>query len=142
MQIREAARFLEISPRSLRHYEREGLLAPARDPNGYRRYGPDDLRRAERIRDLIAVGFSTREIAGMSPCLADDGAGACEAGIEALEHKLAQIDKLIAELGERRQQTQARIQTFRDALSNDTRSKGLPDETNTTSPLPDRLPGR
>jgi MerR family copper efflux transcriptional regulator len=88
MRIKEAAETLGISERALRHYELQGLLAPGRDANGYRRYGPSDLRRAERIRDMIATGFSTREIRAMAPCLDDDGAGPSEGGLAGLEHKL------------------------------------------------------
>jgi len=142
MHIREAADFLRISARSLRHYEAEGLLEPPRGLNGYRQYGPADLRRAARIRDLIAVGFSTREIASMSPCLTDDGAAACDAGLEALEHKLEQIDALMTDLRDRRQRTQERIQAFRDALSDDMNTKGSPNDTHNQSSIPHGLSGR
>ncbi|WP_093805131.1 MerR family transcriptional regulator [Stappia sp. ES.058] len=60
MQIKEAATSLKLSARILRHYEQVGLLKPSRDANGYRRYSPGDLRKAGRIRDMIATGFSTR----------------------------------------------------------------------------------
>jgi hypothetical protein len=34
-----------------------------------------DLRRAGRIRDLIATGFSTREVRAMAACLSDEAQG-------------------------------------------------------------------
>ncbi|WP_274423103.1 MerR family transcriptional regulator [Chelativorans sp. YIM 93263] len=46
MHINEAAKELGISARTLRHYEVQGLLHPARDQNRYRRYAAADLRRA------------------------------------------------------------------------------------------------
>ena len=39
MRISEAARRAGTSPRMLRYYETEGLLAPTRRDNGYRDYG-------------------------------------------------------------------------------------------------------
>lgn len=117
MHINEASGYLGLSPRSLRHYEQTGLLSPSRDTNGYRRYSASDLRKAGRIRDMMATGFSTREILKMAPCLTDEGAGACEAGLADLEHKLSQIDRLIADLQTRRGATLDRISSFRRSLS-------------------------
>lgn len=142
MQIKEAADHLNLSARSLRHYEQVGLLTPARDANGYRVYTPADLRRAGRIRDMIATGFSTREVLAMSPCLTDAGAGACELGLADLRHKLSQIDRLIADLQQRRQATQDRINSFQGALShrNDEREDPGDDKTNPAA-VSDRLSG-
>ncbi|TKW68547.1 MAG: MerR family transcriptional regulator [Paracoccus denitrificans] len=142
MQIHEAAAHLGISRRSLRHYESAGLLTPGRDPNGYRSYAPADLRRAARIRDMIATGFSTREILAMAPCLTDAGAGACSAGLSDLEHKLDQIDRLIADLQARRQATMARIDCFRGALSPQIDEREDPGhDTEDNYPFSDRLSG-
>ncbi len=117
MHIKQASDHLGLSTRSLRHYEQQGLLSPSRDTNGYRTYSAADMRRAGRIRDMIAAGFFTREILKMAPCLSDSGAGACEAGLEDLEHKLSQIDRLISDLQSRRQATVERIEHFRTELS-------------------------
>ena len=74
---KEAAKRLGITQRMLRHYEKEGLLEVGRMLNGYRHYSEADLRRARRIRDFIATGFSTREIRSMRACLSDEGSGPC-----------------------------------------------------------------
>jgi len=66
MQIKEAAERLGITERMLRHYEKEGLMDARRSENGYRSYSEADLRREGRIRDLIATGFSTREVRAMA----------------------------------------------------------------------------
>ncbi len=127
MQIAEAADKLGLSARSLRHYEQVGLLSPPRDANGYRNYGVVELRRVRSIRDMIATGFSTREVLAMAPCLTDEGAGACEDGLANLEHKLSQIDKLIADLQSRRQATVDRTDSFRGALSHHSSERNSPD---------------
>lgn len=141
MQIKEAAARLRITERMLRHYEKAGLMDARRSENGYRSYGEADLRRAARIRDLIATGFSTREVRTMAACLSDEGAGPCEGGIPQLLEKLEHIDRLRADLDARREAVLDRLAMFRDTLST------LP-ERNThyhVAPnisLPDRLPRR
>lgn len=102
MQIKEAAERLGITQRMLRHYDKAGLLETSRTENGYRSYSEADLRRAERIRDLIAMGFSTREVRAMVPCLSHDNMGQCEGGIQDLPRKLEHIDRLRLELEARR----------------------------------------
>jgi MerR family copper efflux transcriptional regulator len=117
MQIREAAERLGITERMLRHYEKAGLMEARRADNGYRSYSDADLRRAGRIRDLIATGFSTREVLAMAPCLSDEGAGPCEDGIPQLLNKLEQIDRLRADLDAKRDAVLDRLAVLREALS-------------------------
>jgi len=116
MQIKEAADRLGISERRLRHYETSGLMETSRSDNGYRRYSEADLRRAGRIRDLIATGFSTREVRAMAACLSDEGDGPCEDGIPMMLKKLAHIDRLRADLDARREAVLGRIAVLREAL--------------------------
>lgn len=117
MHIKEAAERLGITERMLRHYEKVGLMDPGRSENGYRSYGEADLRRAGRIRDLIATGFSTREVRGMAACLSDEGAGPCEGGIVQLVDKLEHIDRLRADLDAKREAVLSRLATLREALA-------------------------
>src|SRR5690606_39880108 len=117
MQIKEAAERLGITERMLRHYEKAGLMDTRRSENGYRSYSEADLRRAGRIRDLIATGFSTREVRAMAACLSDEGAGPCEGGIPRLLEKLEHIDRLRAELDERRGAVLNRLAMLREALA-------------------------
>jgi DNA-binding transcriptional MerR regulator len=56
--ISVAAELTGLTVRSLRLYERHGLLNPARTAGGTRRYSQDDLRRARRIADLMADGVN------------------------------------------------------------------------------------
>lgn len=63
LTIGEAARRSGFSIRTLRFYERSGLLSPAsRTPSGYRLYTDADLGRLEFIRGAKALGLSLREI--------------------------------------------------------------------------------
>lgn len=117
MQAKEAAERLGITQRMLRHYEKQELLEVGRTLNGYRSYSEADLRRARRIRDFIATGFSTREIRAMRACLSDSGAGPCEDGLQKLTEKLAHIDRLKAELDEKRAAVLDRLAWLRNGLS-------------------------
>ena len=61
--ISVAAELSGINEQSLRLYEREGLLTPARSPGGTRRYSADDLVRLQRIRELVGAGVNIAGIA-------------------------------------------------------------------------------
>jgi DNA-binding transcriptional MerR regulator len=75
--IGELARLCGVSPDTIRHYERLGVIpAAVRGPNGYRRYPRTTADRVLLIRRAIAIGFSLVEIgrilgerdAGRPPC--------------------------------------------------------------------------
>jgi DNA-binding transcriptional MerR regulator len=126
MQIHDVARRLGVSPRTIRHYEVAGLLQPDRSANGYRRFSDTDVRRAEWIRDLIAAGFSTREIGRLAACLDDGNASDGTACAAALHNKLVQIDRTLELLKQRREavagrlaalESQARTRPARRSLS-------------------------
>lgn len=123
MQTKKAAERLGITQRMLRHYEKAGLIVVSRTLNGYRHYSEADLRRARRIQAFIATGFSTREIRAMASCLSDEGSGPCEAGIEKLKEKLAQIDRLRADLEERQNTIQRRLAFLELELASKSRAK-------------------
>ncbi|WP_052710681.1 MerR family transcriptional regulator [Pseudofrankia sp. DC12] len=59
-----ASREVGVSVRSLRYYEEIGLLTPSgRTSGGNRLYGPDDLARVRRIRELQQLlGFNLDEV--------------------------------------------------------------------------------
>lgn len=116
MLAKEASDKLGISQRMLRHYEKVGLMDIRRGENGYRVYTDADLRRAGRIRDFIATGFSTREILSMSACLTDEGDGPCEGGIAQMMEKLSHIDQLRHDLDTKREAVLERIETLRAAF--------------------------
>ena len=117
MQAKEAAEKLAITQRMLRHYEKEGLMEVGRTLNGYRSYSAADLRRAGRIRDFIATGFSTREIRTLAACLSDDRSGPCEGGEAKLRENLEHIDRLRAELDEKRSVVIERLSTLQNGLA-------------------------
>ena len=60
MKIGELAARAGVSPRLVRYYEQQELLAPARSANGYRSYTEEHVERAERIAGLVQSGVPTR----------------------------------------------------------------------------------
>jgi DNA-binding transcriptional MerR regulator/effector-binding domain-containing protein len=69
LSIGDFSRYSRISVRMLRHYDERGLLVPADvDPfTGYRRYAPEQLRLAGRIRSLRDAGCGIPLIAELLP---------------------------------------------------------------------------
>lgn len=63
---RELAELAGTSLRAVRHYHDVGLLEePAREANGYKRYGARHLVRLLTIRRLVDLGFSLTEVADL-----------------------------------------------------------------------------
>jgi MerR family transcriptional regulator/heat shock protein HspR len=56
--ISVAAELTGLHPHTLRLYDHEGLLAPARSPGGARRYSPDDIDRLQQITALTSDGVN------------------------------------------------------------------------------------
>lgn len=60
--IGEVSDIVGVSTRTLRYYEEEGQLVPARTGSGYRRYTPADLDRLQEILLLRHMGMSVAKI--------------------------------------------------------------------------------
>ncbi|GAA0575301.1 MerR family DNA-binding protein [Halomonas salifodinae] len=98
MKVIELARAAGVSGETVRHYTREGLLHPSRDPdNGYQRYGPRDLERLRFIQRARTLGFSVAEIRDIL-AHADQGDSPCPLVRDLLASRLPEIHARIAEL--------------------------------------------
>ncbi|SDL19904.1 transcriptional regulator, MerR family [Glycomyces sambucus] len=94
--IGQAAAFVRVTVKTVRHYHKLGLVAePERDGSGYRRYGSDDLLRLVQARTLAAAGVPLAEV---GPLLAADPE---RFGTELAEVR-RRLDERIAELQARR----------------------------------------
>ncbi|MFI2780716.1 MerR family transcriptional regulator [Streptomyces sp. ALB3] len=63
LTIGQAAAFVGVTIKTVRHYHRLGLVAePERDGSGYRRYGSADLLRLIQVRTLAGAGVPLAEI--------------------------------------------------------------------------------
>jgi DNA-binding transcriptional MerR regulator len=90
LAVGELARTTGLTVRTLHHYDRLGLVSPARDGAGRRCYGPTEVRRLHRVLALRGFGLSLAEIASVL-----DGAGTDLR--ELLCRQLDQTEKRIAD---------------------------------------------
>ena len=93
-----AARF-ELPTNVLRHWETVGLLTPARDGAGRRRYGQDDVVRIAVIQRSKAAGMPLDQIA----VLLDDGAAGRH---EVLQRHLDDLDRRMEDMRRSREMTE------------------------------------
>jgi DNA-binding transcriptional MerR regulator len=98
MRIGELAAQAGVTAKTLRYYERIGLLAePSRSASGYRDYESKVLDRLGFIRAAAAVGLSLGEIRQVV-ALRDRGEAPCNHVYELLRRRAAEVDERIAEL--------------------------------------------
>jgi len=98
LTIGALARRADINPRTLRYYERIGLLAPsARTDAGYRLYTERDATRLSFIRRAQALGLSLTEIADII-ALREAGTTPCRHVSAVARAKATAIDARILEL--------------------------------------------
>ena len=64
LKIGEFSQLMQVTVKTLRHYEQKGLLVPDEvdEWTGYRYYSIDQMQRLKTIRDLQRLGFSLDEI--------------------------------------------------------------------------------
>ncbi|WP_258802328.1 heavy metal-responsive transcriptional regulator [Pseudarthrobacter sp. NS4] len=98
MLIGEVAKAAGMTPKTLRFYEEQGLLPPARrSPNGYRQYGEDSVARLDFIARGRAAGLSIDQIRSIL-AVREPGNAPCTHVREILGRQLAELDLKIAEL--------------------------------------------
>ena len=104
MRIGEFAKRAGVTSSKVRFYEARGLLpASARSGNGYRRYDLADLRVLSFVHRARALGFPLATIAGFMSRPAQERSE--KAGvIEAMEAKLAEVERHIAEARDRQRE--------------------------------------
>ncbi|MFF0543162.1 MerR family transcriptional regulator [Nocardia thailandica] len=110
MLIGELAHRSGVSTRLLRYYEEQGLLRPNRDANGYRAYPETAPAAVAKIRELLAAGLTTDDIAALLPCTEPDGpVQACEMSVRIMAERRAELDRRIADLADRRTRLAAQL---------------------------------
>lgn len=96
--IGDLAAALRINPRTIRYYERIGLLPePARSPSGYRTYDAHDAERLRFILKAKTIGLTLDEIRNIL-VLRDAGQAPCEHVAAVIDEKVAAINVQIRAL--------------------------------------------
>jgi DNA-binding transcriptional MerR regulator len=62
MTIAEVADLLDLSPHTLRYYERAGLVTVDRDGSGHRSYQPESVRRLVFLTRMRLSGMAMRDL--------------------------------------------------------------------------------
>ena len=111
MRVGELSASTGVSVRSIRHYERSGLLDATRRANGYREFDPSSVDRVRVIRDLIDSGFTVEEIGSLASCLygPEISAGCCARTVSLYRAKLARIDQQLGTLVRLRERIEERV---------------------------------
>jgi DNA-binding transcriptional MerR regulator len=141
----ELARQAGVSPDTLRHYERRGLLPrPQRSASGYRLYSPEALDRVRLIRGALSIGFTVSEL-GTILADRDRGGAPCRRVRSLAAEKLAAVEIQLRALRRWRRELQHALADWDRRLSKAPRGKraGLleafvvahPKSTERSSPL-------
>lgn len=98
LKIGEFSRLMQVTVKTLRHYESKGLLMPDEVDKwtGYRYYTLGQMQRLNTIRDLQRLGFSLDDIGEL---LEDDFH---DPDIDALDRKIVETDRQLKSLKDRR----------------------------------------
>ena len=110
LKIGEFSRMMQVTVKTLRHYEQKGLLLPDEvdEWTGYRYYTIDQMQRLNSIRDLQRLGFSLDEIHDLYEETSQ------EPSLHQLDGKIQDTERQLRALMERR----AQLLHWRDSIKN------------------------
>lgn len=104
MKIGELAKGAGFKDKTIRYYERQGLLPPPRrTSSGYREYGPEDVDRLRFVQKAKRLGFSLSEIKSVLR-IHGRKEPTCTHVRVLLDEKLVQVDSLLKDLREFRKE--------------------------------------
>jgi DNA-binding transcriptional MerR regulator len=99
--VGEVAALLGVTVRTLQHYDRIGLLRPARRSDaGYRWYDDADLLRLQQIVTLRQLGFSLARIAALLARPDVDLAASLQAQRLAIRRRVADLERIDAAIAD------------------------------------------
>jgi len=141
MRISELANRARVTSKTLRYYERIGVLpAPSRSASGYRDYRPDALDRLGFIRASQAVGLSLGEIRQVV-ALRDRGETPCDHVYQLLLRRTAELDERIDELQTLRRDLRALTKRARQLDPTDCNPRGVCHLIQSSVDTPGRVEG-
>src|SRR5215203_4073941 len=99
-KIGDLARITGLSIKTIRYYERRGLLEPAaRSEAGYRLYGPEEVARLQFVQRAKLLGLTLEEIRELVELAARCNEGEIMPHLEdVLDAKLGETERKIKEL--------------------------------------------
>lgn len=111
MRIVELARKAGVSTKAARYYERLGLVDPAREPNGYRSFGENDVRVVMEVRALSEIGISPSKAGPFVECLdlGHEHGDECVSSLTVYRDTITDLECMIDALSLRRDTLQQRL---------------------------------
>lgn len=108
LRIGDLAALTSATPRMLRHYENQGLIAAERSASGQRLFDPSVVEQVRSIRRLLGAGLPVEAIRELLDCIHDkDRLEPC--AVPLLAEHLRAYDARIAELAGTRDALQGLI---------------------------------
>ncbi|GAA4513143.1 redoxin family protein [Brevibacterium yomogidense] len=136
MRIGELAGKAGVSTKTVRYYERLGLVDPAREPNGYRSFGENDVRVVMEVSELSEIGISPSKAGPFVECLdlGHEHGDECVSSLTVYRDTITDLERMIDALSLRRDALQQRLD--RSADRSFKKEKPMSDYTT----LPEGLP--
>jgi DNA-binding transcriptional MerR regulator len=106
-----AAEFVGLSPHTLRYYEQEGLVRPARNASGYRTYSGQDLRRLVFLTRMRLSGMTMQDLKRYVE-LVDRGDSTIPERSRIMVEQRARIEKQLRELTLALETTEYKIRVY------------------------------
>ncbi|SBS31397.1 HTH-type transcriptional regulator ZntR [Marinomonas aquimarina] len=98
MKVSELAKKAQVTPETVRHYTREGLIKAQRNPNnGYQEYNHEALKKLQFIQQARELGFSLKQISDIF-AQSDLGDSPCPMVRDLLRQKVPETKRQIAQL--------------------------------------------
>ena len=120
LQIGQLADRVGVNPRTIRYYERIGLLPePARTDAGYRLYSAADEGRLRFIKSAQRLGFTLGEVKE-TLAYRERGERACPYVAGVIDERLTQVDERLQELSAFKQE----LSDLRDRMQADGAQEG------------------
>lgn len=119
MNIKEAAAMFDLTPDTLRYYERIGVIPPVqRNGSGYREYTTSDLNWVYLVKNLRLAGLSIESLIEFST-LAQlrETQNVESAQKQVLTDQLQELDKKLQELQAVRDMLVYKIETYDDHIA-------------------------
>lgn len=101
------ARRAGVTIKTLRHYEKRGLLKPRRSANGWRVFDPDQLNRLKRIQSYKDMGFGLEEIGRLLDASPIEAGELLERHEQELLRRVGELDDALEAVREARRENDA-----------------------------------
>ncbi|MDX8361753.1 MerR family transcriptional regulator [Cytobacillus sp. IB215316] len=98
MKIGELSNITGVSERSIRYYEKQGLITPIRLANGYREYNQSAIEQVNTIQLYINLGLTTKQISSFLTCVLKNNEEFCRDVLPIYKDKLQEINNQIKQL--------------------------------------------